>query len=535
MSATITVTGRYLNLPVCHDAGVVRVRLRSPQTDAILRYFDIALAGAETDADFWVFHDVSEFAGRELVVSPADDDAAVTAAIAAAARFSDEPLALDGCYDEALRPQYHFSSRRGWLNDPNGLVCVDGTWHLFYQHNPFGANWGNMHWGHATSPDLMHWTEHDDALLPDASGTMYSGSAVVDHTNASGLQTGTQPPVLLFYTSAGAQAPEPVDYTQGLAVSNDGGRTFEKYHDNPIIDFIVHHNRDPKVLYHAPSGNWVMVLFLDREQEDCNAFAIFTSSNLIDWARTDTVMLPGRGECPDLFPLRTAGEPADEHWVFIGADGCYKLGTFDGAQFSETQAPAQLFCRVGADNLYAGQTFSNTPDDRRIMVAWHQARFPQMPFNCCMSVPAELTLRRFADGLRLCAQPVTELDALSCDQQTVAPGNPAPAFAAEECLDIALTLPVTSGVGGLTVHGAELVLDGDARQVRLADAVINLAPDSDSFEIRMLVDRSTVELFVDGGRTWFATPLPAGSARGMTRSGIAESAIVCIRRLARVW
>jgi fructan beta-fructosidase len=203
-------------------------------------------------------------------------------------------------YQESLRPQFHFSSQRGWLNDPNGLVYYRGEYHLFYQHNPYGWTARNMQWGHAVSRDLVHWEELDTAIQPDARGWIWSGSAVIDWDNTSGLGKDGQPPMVLFYTAAGNP------FTQCLVYSLDG-RTFTKYEGNPIVPQITPGNRDPKVIWYEPTKSWVMTLYVSEPVPTSlnggqrNAIYFLTSHNLKDWAISSTI--EGFFECPDLFEL----------------------------------------------------------------------------------------------------------------------------------------------------------------------------------------------------------------------------------------
>ena len=167
-------------------------------------------------------------------------------------------------YDEAYRPQFHFTYKKGWMSDINGLFYYDGEYHFFSQHNPAGPglDYRNIHWGHAVSKDLIHWTELPPALAPDKDGPIFSGSAVVDWKNTSGLQTGTEPVIVAFYTAARYMLPDKADGVQSMAYSNDRGRTWTKYAGNPVLPAITHYNRDPKVLWHEPTGKWVMVITL---------------------------------------------------------------------------------------------------------------------------------------------------------------------------------------------------------------------------------------------------------------------------------
>ena len=218
-------------------------------------------------------------------------------------------------YQESLRPQFHFTSRTNWLNDPNGLVFYKGEYHLFFQHNPLGINWGNMTWGHAVSSDLLHWRQLDDAIAPDRLGTIFSGSAVIDWNNTAGLQTGTEKPLIAIFTSAGGTSTESnkQPFTQSIAASNDRGRTFRKYDHNPVLGHIIGGNRDPKVIWHAASKKWVMALYLDGDQ-----YALFSSTDLKNWGAAQRYPIVWFGRMPR--PVRAAnrGRRRENALDFLG-------------------------------------------------------------------------------------------------------------------------------------------------------------------------------------------------------------------------
>jgi sucrose-6-phosphate hydrolase SacC (GH32 family) len=253
-------------------------------------------------------------------------------------------------YNEKYRPQFHFTPRKFWTNDPNGLVYYKGEYHMFFQHNPFGINWGNMTWGHAVSKDLIHWRQLRNAIEPDELGTIYSGSAVVDWNNTAGFQTGKERVLVAFYTSAGKHAPVRRPYTQSIAYSNDRGRTWAKYKNNPVVEHIRGSNRDPKVIWYEPTKTWITALYLDGDD-----FTLLSSKNLKQWTRLHDVKLAESGECPDFFELPVDGNSENTRWVFWGADGTYLLGSFDGHKFTPESGP--LESRVG--NHYAAQTYSD--------------------------------------------------------------------------------------------------------------------------------------------------------------------------------
>ncbi len=277
-----------------------------------------------------------------------------------------QAIRTDALYDETYRPQFHFTARANWLNDPNGLVYDQGEYHLFFQHNPTGIEWGNMTWGHATSRDLVHWEQLPNAIEPDPLGTIFSGSAVVDRHNSAGFQVGSRPPLVAIYTAAGDTSPESKGqpFTQCLAYSNDRGRTWTKYDGNPVLNHIVGGNRDPKVIWHAPTQRWIMALYLDG-----NEFGLFSSPDLKHWEPIQTLALPDCSECPDFFPLPVDGDKNHIKWVFTAANGHYLIGSFDGAKFTQEGGP---FAADYGANYYAVQTYSDLPesDGRRIQVAW---------------------------------------------------------------------------------------------------------------------------------------------------------------------
>ena len=400
----LTINRRYLVWPVKADSpDKRRVSMFLDGSETPFCVTDIALDG---NPDFWTFTDLADFQGRRLRV-----EAQVPRRHAEAWKsvaLGDAYPGMETLYREPLRPLYHFTSRRGWLNDPNGLVFRDGVWHLFYQHNPYNHGWDNMHWGHATSGDLLHWTEHPDALYPDGEGYMYSGSGFV-------IPRGTSPlagegALGLAYTAEGTRSYLPGKKTaQGIAISRDGGKIFAKFRDNPVLPHIAGENRDPKVFWHADSRHWVMALYLDGPD-----YGIFTSPDLVSWKRTQTYQIPGDTECPDLFPLALDGNPADTRWVAWGANGRYLTGKFDGERFT----PDGGVKRHYFGNAYAGQSYSGVPGGRRVHIGWMRDggdAFKGAPFNLQMTLPMDFTLRTEDGSPRLHAEPCKESASLRQD------------------------------------------------------------------------------------------------------------------------
>jgi fructan beta-fructosidase len=453
-------------------------------------------------------------------------------------------------YREPYRPQFHFTPARNWMNDPNGLVFFDGEFHLFYQTNPFGDRWGHMSWGHAVSPDLVHW-QHLPLALAEEKGVMaFSGSAVVDWKNSSGFGREGRPPLVAVYT--GHYTEKPLQ-NQHLAYSNDRGRTWTKHAGNPVLDIGQKDFRDPKVLWHAPSGRWVMVVAWPEERK----VRFYASPDLKTWSHLADFgpagATGGIWECPDLFPLPVEGAPGESRWVLIvnlnpggpagGSGSQYFVGDFDGSRFTLDEsegggAPlstAPLWLDHGPD-FYAAVTWSDVPaqDGRRIALGWmsnwdYAQDVPTSPWRSAMSVPRALTLRRTPEGLRLRQEPVRELDGLRRGAPRQFSGGTvaeAAAWLARQAslpslLDVELTL---SGVTAATPFALELSTGPDERTTiaydpagrRLAvdrarsghvgfqatfagrhEAPLRLA--DGLCRLRLLLDESSLEVFAQDG------------------------------------
>jgi fructan beta-fructosidase len=482
---TFLVEQRYLNLPV--QNGVEKRVVRFVVDGEEVYRFDIELA--EGEADFWVYTDLAPFHGMRLTV-PVDG---VEGDALATLVQSDVPVGLADLYHEKYRPQFHFTSRRGWLNDPNGLVFYQGMYHLFYQHNPYGWGWGNMHWGHAISHDLIHWEELGDVLYPDNLGTMFSGCAVVDWQNTTGFQDGDDPPLVCMYTAAG----EP--FTQCLTYSTDGGETCLKYAGNPVLGHVAGDNRDPKVIWHAPSQQWVMALYLvESDVRTGNDYALFGSPDLKTWHKLCDVHIGDATECPDFFELPVDGDPENTRWVFWGANGNYVLGGFDGTTF--TPESEVLHYARGGDS-YAAQTWSDAPDGRRIQIAWLRVNLPGMPFNQMMAFPCELTLRTTPDGIRLHSQPVREIETLyrrthRWQDTTIAPGeNPLNGIEGD-LFDIHAEFePGAATTVGLFIRGVPMTYDVAQGVLTCEGHTASLPLVDGNLRLRILVDRASLEIF----------------------------------------
>ena len=490
---------RYLHFPVGGDTARKTVQLRVD--GEVVRYFHVEIVPKGTKPRYWASLDVGAFAGKQATLT-IQGDAALLDFVAQ----GDVPRIQADAYHEALRPQFHFSPLQGWTNDPNGLVYFEGKYHLFFQHNPFGTNWGNMTWGHAVSPDLVHWTEVGDALHPDAFGTMFSGSAVVDHNNTSGLGKGGVPPMMAYYTAAGGQALEKVPFTQCMAYSTDRGATWTKYEKNPVVEHIVGSNRDPKVFWHEPSKKWVMALYLERSK-----FVIMGSENGRDWKKLSDVAFPNGHECPELFELALDGDENNTRWIFWEGGGRHLIGTFDGERF--TPETGVLQSEWGA-NCYAGQLWNDVPDGRTLFIGWMRGKtipeskevvFAEMPFNQQMTFPREFTLRTTPDGPRLFAQPAREIETLRGkhrrDLPMIAIISPLQPKIQGDVLDIDVSItPNSAEQVTVGVMGTHIVYDAAAKELRCLGKKVQCGLLDGRLKLRMLVDRRSLEIFINDGR-----------------------------------
>jgi fructan beta-fructosidase len=486
---------RYLHLPVRQDAPIRRVSVLL--NGRIVREFDIKLAASQPQ--FEVFLDLQPFQGQTLALEtqlPAGSKAIEQIKLAA-----DVPDA-GRLYHEARRPQFHFTSRRGWLNDPNGLLWFEGEYHLFYQHNPYGWEWGNMHWGHAVSRDLVHWTELPVALYPKYGDWCFSGSGVVDRHNTSGFGSASAPPLVAAFTSTGRG--------ECIVFSNDRGRTWREYAANPVVR---HAGRDPRLLWHEPTKRWVMAVY--DETGGARSIAFHSSPDLKKW--TFESRIDGFFECPELFDLPVEGDNTGRRiWVLHAADGEYRLGTFDGHRFE----PETGKLRLWHGNFYASQTFSDTPDGRRIQIGWANGiAFPGEPFNQQMNIPCELTLRTTAEGVRLFTRPVAELGTLRgkeyvFDGLTLKGGKKTLDGPAGDLLDIDINAEIdVKSVFTLKVRGNSVVYDASKNDLACGDISAPLAPEANTVRLRVLLDRGSIEVFGNDGRIAISRGLAAGDQK----------------------
>lgn len=483
-------------------------------------------------------------------------------------------------YTEPYRPQFHFTPAVNWTNDPNGLVFHEGEWHLFYQYNPFGDLWGHMSWGHAVSPDLLRW-EHLPVAIPEADGVMaFSGSAVVDRANTSGFGRNGEPPLVAIYTSRTED-----DQTQSIAYSNDRGRTWTQYQRNPVIDIEDPAFRDPKVFWHERSRRWIMAVVLANRRQ----VRFYGSPDLKEWSHLSDFGPEGahpvsNWECPDLFETPVAGEPGRTKWIlqvdsgrghpWLGSGCQYFVGEFDGKRFHNDNPPeTELWLDWGRD-FYAAQSYAGVPanDGRRIVIGWinnwmYAREIPTSPWRGAQSIPRELELKRFDEGLRLMQQPVREIESLRGEKlelrdASVAEANRKIAAAgfAGDVLEIEAEIEVgdSENIGlrllaggdeetlvGFTATPAEVYLDRtnsglvDFHETFAGRHSARLRPEGGRLRLRILVDRSVVEVFAGGGKVAITDRVfPGPESTGLSlydESGSARVASLTAWKLRSAW
>lgn len=442
---------------------------------------------------------------------------------------SDPEVRFESQVTEEYRPVYHFTPESGWMNDPNGLIYMDGEFHLFYQHYPDTTVWGPMHWGHAVSTDLVNWESLPIALYPDSLGYIFSGSAVFDAENSSGLGTTENPPMVAIFTYHNAEeanTPSVTFQNQAIAFSLDEGRTWEKYEGNPVLQNPgIRDFRDPKVTKITnPDGTfyWNMTLaVLDH-------INFYSSPELINWTHSGefgkTIGAHGGvWECPDLLPFKTPS--GEDKWVLLvsinpggpqnGSATQYFIGDYENGQFTPDDTMIR-WIDYGPDN-YAGVTYSNLPADqnRTLFIGWmsnwlYANVVPTEAWRSAMTVPRELSLFDIDGTLLLKSAPAKELEKLRSDEFDIKSGNSSlPSEAVEITADIVsdsflLTLSNEDGES-LIISKENGLVSIDRRNAGKSDfntdfAAMHSAPMSwEAKDIRVFLDASSVELFVNDG------------------------------------
>ena len=523
----VTEAGKYLLLPVQDDAPEAKVGVISGNTQVGVMA-NVRLARERVD--YYVPFSLAGFEGKDVKIDiqgmPAE------AVCWKKMKLSDT---FDTANTEKHRPVYHHTPAYGWMNDPNGMFYKDGVWHLCFQHNPYGSVWGNLSWGHSTSTDLVHWKYEGDPVMPDAWGLIFSGSAVVDKDNTAGFGRDA---IVAFYTSA-KPTPWGDNQMQCMAYSTDGGKTFTKYANNPVLTSTERDFRDPKVFWYAPGKHWVMMLAVGQEMQ------IYSSANLKDWKYESSFGAKqgahgGVWECPDLVELPVEGTK-EKRWVLIcninpggpfgGSATQYFVGTFDGKKFTNQYPTKTKWMDYGKDH-YATVTFSNAPGGRCVAMGWmsnwqYAAIVPTKQYRSANTIARDLSLYRQGGDLLLRCAPSKEIEAARQAKNSLKKFDVKDAYSIENLLDgnegayeieleiknngaekMVFTLQNAKGESVLMYYDVatrQFVMDrsdsGETSFSRDFPAMtVAPAPDVNDVKLRLFVDRSSIEAFGDGGK-----------------------------------
>ena len=519
----IAHSAKYLLLPIQEGSkeGQVKLETGSP---------------ADTEMDIRLAIDSVEYY-VPFALTQSEGGATVTIRNVAADALCWDSIKVSDTFDttnrDKFRPLYHHTPLYGWMNDANGLVYKDGEYHLYFQHNPYGSMWGNMHWGHSVSKDLVHWEHLDPAIARDTLGHIFSGSAIVDKNNSAGYGENT---IIAFYTSH-RNVPGGQSQVQSMAYSTDNGRTYTKYEQNPVLTPFdgLQNFRDPKVFWYEPEQKWIMIVSADKNMR------FYSSANLKQWEYMSEFgegfgPQPNQFECPDFIQLPVDGDRSKMKWVMIvninpgfvygGSGTMYFVGDFDGVTFTADNLPYPLWIDYGKDN-YAGVTWNNVPDGRHLFIAWmsnwqYAGVVPSMTWRGGMTLPRELALQKDADGRPIItSRIVKEVDAIagewktiSASDNTYAIDNNEDAYELQINMDIAdnenLTLTLSNEKGDkypISLNRADKSFIIDRTQSgevsfssefgKVLYSPLNLS--SNAVSLTLFVDKSSVEALINDG------------------------------------
>ena len=510
VARTMIADGPFLHFPIKNDAPKRRLSISSDGVE--MHYLQLQLA--DQDPDWWATLDIGILQGKHITLRV--DKLPSRSKALAQIKLSAERLPAKRSYDERLRPKIHFSAAQGWINDPNGLLYYGGTYHVFFQHNPYGVISENKHWGHAVSSDLIHWKEEDVAISPDANWWIWSGSGVVDWKNTSQLATDDVPPILLFYTAGGPTTP------QEVAFSTDEGKSFSKWVGNPVVQQITNGNRDPKVIWHEPTHRWIMALYVGLEEEGPDrpgqTIHFLSSQDLKSWKVES--FIEGFWECPDLFELSVDDNPSNKKWVVTGAGGEYVIGDFDGKSFTPETKKLVTF---HGNSYYAGQSFSDIPaaDGRTIRMHWLRLSSPGVNFKHALSVPLEVKIRQTQEGLRMTSYPVEELAGIRRDASLIESnrelqaGEQIQSKSLTGPLDLELVIePLAAGKLTLSIYGTDVLYDGTSQEIICEGVKAPAHLENGRLHLRVLADVTCLEIFSQEGLTVLPVALPSAADSG---------------------
>ena len=501
----VTTTQRYILLPVEEKEETAEVRVN--QDNHCVKSIRVRLAIGKPD--YYVPLDLSEFDQKKPlsldIVFPANRRSSGNIETFSCWQTMKASDTFDSKNREKYRPAYHHSPAWGWMNDPNGMFYKDGVWNLYFQHNPYGSLWDNMTWGHSTSKDLVHWTFEGDPVQPDAWGTIFSGSSIVDHENAAGYGKDA---IIAYYTSAREAQ------TQSMAYSTDNGKTFTKVADNPIITVKAPDFRDPHVIYAEDFKTYYMPVSCGQHMN------IYSSKNLKDW-KFESSFGEGYGnhdgvwECPDLMKMKNG------KWVLVcninpggpfgGSATQYFVGTFDGHKFTcESKPEVTKWMDYGKDH-YATVTFNNAPDGRHVALAWmsnwqYATQVPTQQFRSANSIPRDLELFRDGDEEYVSVVPSKEMLAAR-GKKLSSPSAACEIVVSNLRNEATITLSNAKGEQVTMVYNAKAkIFSMDRRKSGQTDfseafPVVTTAPTHGKINsLRIFVDRCSIEAFDADGK-----------------------------------
>ena len=495
---------KYILLPV--EEKMENAHIRVVRDNQLVKTLNCRLAVDKVD--YFVPYEVGE---GELFDISFNDNMRATGAIDGFACW--KRMSYSDTFDtknvEKHRPVYHHTPQYGWMNDPNGMFYKDGVWHLCYQFNPYGSYWENMTWGHSTSTDLVHWKAEPTAITPDALGTIFSGCCVVDKNNTAGFGNDA---IVAFYTSAGARQ------TQSMAYSTDGGKTFTKYENNPVITSNVPDFRDPHVFWNAEAGFWNMILAAGQQM------SIYSSKDLKEWKHESDFGAEygnhgGVWECPDLMKMKVAGTDK-EKWMLIcninpggpfgGSATQYFIGEFDGHKFTCEDEPSETKWMDYGKDHYATITFDNAPEGRHVGIAWmsnwqYANQVPTKQYRSANSIARDFGLFEYNGETYCSVSPAKEMDAVR--GQRISSPSETCEIVVQLKGDAQLTLRNSKGEKVVITYDAvEQTIDFDRRRsgdVSFSEAfpcIVTSPTYGQAKTLRIFVDRCSIEMFEGDGK-----------------------------------
>lgn len=505
MERTIQITKRYIWLPIHNKVSDTTIELYVE--DEKIQEIYIGISAEKSDFYAWI--DAKKYLGKT---------------ISFVGEYTEnwfKKLMIEDTIptNDTVRPHIHYAPTVGWMNDPNGLLCHKGVYHIYHQHNPYGVKWENIHWAHTETKDFIHWKTTTDVLFPDKEGPIFSGTGIIDEKNCLGYGTDA---LLFFYTSAGGRSKWSKDYrfTQKIAYSLDGGRTLEKS-DKFCMEHLAAENRDPKVFYHAATMAYILILYIDEDM-----FYFFRSSDLLHWEKTQEIQVKGMWECPDFFEVICEDDKSTA-WVLWSADGYYCLGDFDGYKFEKKSDRLEAYSMKHSieeeerkqTRAYAAQTFNHVTD-RVLQQSWIVSQKEGKPYAGLLSLPVEISLCNTKEGKELSLNPARELlqlrereyifkldELCKCEKQCLL-------NIADKALEISININrIQKGNLNITLLDNCVRVDFDKRKVQVMDREIRL-PKETKFDLRIFADVDVLELFGMNGTRYMVVDNVSSSLNG---------------------